>query len=41
MPIPPQNDFLLPFLNLLGNGQALTRAHMTFQLTRQFGLTEE
>lgn len=41
MPIPAQNDFLLPFLNLLSNGESLTRAQLLFRLTQHFGISAE
>ncbi|MFZ4815916.1 MAG: winged helix-turn-helix domain-containing protein [Phototrophicaceae bacterium] len=41
MPIPAQNDFLLPFLTLLRDGQALERAQLTYQLTKHFAITPE
>lgn len=34
MPIPSQNDFLLPFLNLLSDGQTLNRGQITYQLAQ-------
>ncbi|TVR18762.1 MAG: DUF2075 domain-containing protein [Anaerolineaceae bacterium] len=40
MTIPSQNDFLLPFLNLLGDGETLTRSQMLFRLTKHFGISE-
>lgn len=40
MPIPSQNDFLLPFLTQLNNGQRLTRAQMRERLIRAFSLTD-
>ena len=41
MPIPSQNEFLLPFLRLLSDGQAYTRAQMLFRLAQHFGITED
>lgn len=41
MPIPSQNEFLLPFLNLLSDGQTLTRGQMTYQLAQHFGISED
>ncbi|MBE7514660.1 MAG: hypothetical protein HS103_17830 [Anaerolineales bacterium] len=41
MPIPSQNEFLLPFLTLLNNGQSITRSHMIFRLAQHFGISEE
>lgn len=41
MPIPPQNDFLLPFLQLLADGHTLTRGQMAFRLARHFNISEQ
>jgi len=41
MPIPPQNDFLQPFLSILSDGQAYTRAQMLFKLTRHFDISQD
>jgi len=41
MSIPSQNDFLLPFLTLLSDGQAYTRAQMVFQLAQHFSISED
>ncbi len=41
MPIPSQNEFLLPFLNLLSDGQTLTRSQLLFRLTKHFGISED
>jgi len=41
MPIPSQNDFLLPFLTILSDGQSITRAQMMFRLAQHFGISEE
>lgn len=41
MPIPSQNDFLLPFLTQLNNGQPVTRAQMMYRLAKHFSLTED
>jgi len=41
MPIPSQNEFLLPFLKLLNNGQSITRSHTLFRLAKHFGISEE
>ncbi len=41
MPIPSQNEFLLPFLNLLSDGQSMTRAQMLFRLAQHFGISED
>ncbi|MCC6972761.1 MAG: NERD domain-containing protein [Anaerolineae bacterium] len=40
MPIPPQNEFLLPFLNLLSDGQTYTRAQLLFRLAQHFNISE-
>ncbi len=40
MPIPSQNDFLLPFLTILSDGQDYTRAQLTSQLVKRLGITE-
>lgn len=41
MPIPAQNDFLLPFLQILSDGQSHTRSKMIYQLTQHFGISED
>jgi len=41
MHIPPQNDFLLPFLNLLSDGQTVTRGQMLYRLAKHFGISED
>lgn len=41
MPIPSQNEFLLPFLQSLSSGQSITRSHMLFRLAQHFGISEE
>ncbi len=41
MPIPSQNEFLLPFLRFLSNGHSLSRSQMLFRLARHFGISEE
>jgi hypothetical protein len=41
MPIPAQNDFLLPFLQALSDGQSVTRAQMTYRLAQHFGVSED
>jgi hypothetical protein len=41
MPIPSQNDFLRPFLEILSDGQSYTRAQILFRLTKHFGISEE
>jgi hypothetical protein len=40
MPIPPQNDFLLPFLKLLSDGQTRDRGQLTYQLAKHFSISE-
>lgn len=40
MPIPAQNDFLVPFLQQLSEGQTITRAQMLFRLAKHFGISE-
>ncbi len=40
MTIPSQNEFLLPFLNLLSNGQSLSRSHLLFRLAQHFSISE-
>lgn len=41
MPIPSQNEFLLPFLNLLSDGQSYTRSQILFRLTKHFNVSED
>src|SRR5688572_1610171 len=41
MPIPSQNEFLLPFLKLLGNGDTLTRSKLMFHLAKHFDISED
>jgi len=41
MPIPSQNEFLLPFLNILNDGQSYTRSQMLFKLSKHFGIGED
>lgn len=41
MSIPSQNDFLLPFLSLLGDGETLTRSQMFLRLVKHFGISDE
>lgn len=40
MPIPAQNEFLLPFLNLLSDGKTVTRAQLLFRLAQHFSISE-
>lgn len=41
MPIPPQNDFFRPFLDILSNGQNYTRAQIFARLMAHFGIDEQ
>lgn len=41
MPIPPQNDFLLPFLRLLSDGQTHTRSQILSRLAMHFNISED
>lgn len=41
MPIPSQNEFLLPFLNLLSDEQSYTHSQMLFRLTKHFNIGED
>lgn len=41
MPIPAQNDFLLPFLTLLSDGQTYTRSQLLFRLAKHFSISDE
>jgi ATP:corrinoid adenosyltransferase len=40
MSFPSQNEFLLPFLRLLSDGQTLTRSQLMFRLAKHFNLSE-
>ena len=40
MPIPSQNEILVPFLDILRDGQPHTRADMLQSLAQRFSLTE-
>lgn len=40
MPIPSQNDFLLPFLESLADGQSHPRAQLMYGLAQHFAITE-
>jgi hypothetical protein len=40
MPIPAQNDFLRPFLQLLNDGKPLSRAQLLFRLAKHFNISE-
>jgi hypothetical protein len=41
MPIPSQNEFLLPFLTILSDGQTHTRASLLSRLTAHFALSPD
>lgn len=41
MSIPSQNDFLLPFLQILSDGQSYKRAQMTYKLAKHFNISED
>jgi len=41
MPVPSQNDFLLPFLTILSDGKTSTRSQLLYQLGKQFKLTQD
>ncbi|MBZ0317130.1 MAG: NERD domain-containing protein [Anaerolineae bacterium] len=41
MPIPAQNDFLQPFLTILGDGQTISRAKILYRLAKHFDISEE
>lgn len=41
MPIPSQNEILVPFLETLRDGQARTRSQIIFALAKRFQLTED
>jgi hypothetical protein len=41
MPIPSQNDFLLPFLQALNDGQSITRSQMLYRLGKHFDISED
>ncbi len=41
MSIPSQNEFLLPFLNLLSDGQTHTRSQILFRLAKHFNISED
>lgn len=40
MAIPSQNEFLLPFLTLLGDGQTRTRGQLLYRLAQHFDISE-
>ena len=39
-PIPSQNDFLLPFLTILSDGNTYTRSQLMFRLAKHFNISE-
>src|SRR5688572_19829848 len=41
MPLPSQNEILIPFLETLRDGQAHTRAQIIFNLAKRFQLTPD
>ncbi|MEQ8676534.1 MAG: NERD domain-containing protein [Aggregatilineales bacterium] len=41
MPIPSQNEFLLPFLTILSDGQSYTRSQLLFKLAKHFDISED
>ena len=41
MPIPSQNEFLLPFLQILSDGQSHTRSHLLFLLAKYFHISPQ
>jgi hypothetical protein len=41
MPIPTQNEFLLPFLHILSDGQDHARGQIMFQLAQHFGISQD
>ncbi len=41
MPIPSQNEFLLPFLQILSDGQDHTRGQIMFQLGKHFHISQD
>jgi hypothetical protein len=41
MPIPAQNEFLLPFLQILSDGSEVTRGQMLYRLAQHFGISED
>jgi restriction endonuclease Mrr len=41
MPIPSQNEFLLPFLTILSDGQSYTRSQLMYRLAKQFDISED
>jgi hypothetical protein len=40
MPIPSQNDFLLPFLTILSDGQTVKRSQLLYKLAQHFEINE-
>jgi hypothetical protein len=41
MSIPSQNEFLLPFLQILGDGQSHTRSHLMYLLAKHFQISQQ
>lgn len=41
MPIPSQNEFLLPSLTILSDGQSYTRSQLLFKLAKHFDISED
>lgn len=41
MPIPSQNDFLLPFLTILSDGQTYTRSQLQSRLVKHLNISDE
>lgn len=41
MPIPSQNEFLLPFLQFLSDGQTYRRLQMLFKLAKHFNISND
>jgi len=39
MPVPQQQQFILPFLQILGEGERHTRQDIMTQLVQRFGIT--
>lgn len=41
MPIPTQNEFLLPFLQILSDGNDYTRGQIMYRLAQHFGISQD
>src|SRR5512133_1473965 len=41
MSIPSQNEFLLPLLHILGDGQSHTRSHILYLLAKNFQISQQ